>query len=38
MWENLTRRGDSRGCPPWVHLFRVDAKSWREWVIGPRNG
>ena len=36
-WGSLTMRGDSRGCPPWVHFFRVDPKSWREWVIGPRN-
>ena len=37
-WGSLTTRGDSRGYPPWVHFFGWDPKSWREWVIGPRNG
>ena len=30
----LNTRGDSRGCPPWVHLFGLDPKAWREAGIG----
>ena len=30
----LNTRGDSRGCPPWVHFFVLDPRSWREKGIG----
>ena len=30
----LTRRGDSRGCPPWVHLLSSTPGSWHEAGIG----
>ena len=30
----LNTRGNSRGCPPWVHLFVLDPRSWREARIG----
>ena len=30
----LNTRGDSRGCPPWVHVFVLDPKSWHEEGIG----
>ena len=30
----MTTRGDSRGCPPWVHLLSLTPGSWCEAVIG----
>ena len=33
-WGRLTTRGDSRGCPPWVHFSCLTQGNSREDVIG----